>query len=356
MAAGGGDNYPVWLLIIGSILSSVCLVMINKRIFALGFPYVFTLSTFHFIVTCGLLQVMARVFGQFQVAYLPFKTNLLVASFGVGSICLMNFSLKLNSIGFYQMMKLVVVPCCLVINAASYGEYATRKVIATLLIVLAGVGIATVTDLELNFAGSVFGVAAVAVTAQYQIWQGRKQKEAGMSGHQLALSVSLFQIFIGAFLAIIFESQDLLLARSHSGGAASTPGFGGADSEDSESTSLVGLILVSCVLAVSVNVHSFALIGKTSAVTFQVVGHGKTCLILLSGYVMHVQQGNPLSDLYKNIFGVCVALFGVVIYGNLKLRESSNSDWCGQFLPRSMLALLSDRSGYAAPGKPPVGP
>mmetsp|Transcript_29286 Transcript_29286/g.47040 ORF Transcript_29286/g.47040 Transcript_29286/m.47040 type:complete len:336 (+) Transcript_29286:115-1122(+) len=321
-------GYPTLALIIGSILSSVALVVVNKQIFALGFPYVFTLSTMHFIVTCGLLQIMARGLGLFQVKYLPFSTNLMVATFGVGSICLMNFSLKFNSVGFYQMLKLCIVPCCLAINAVSYGEYATRKVMAALFMVLVGVGIATVTDVELNAVGTLFGVAAVVVTAQYQIWQGKKQKESGLSSSQLACSVSLFQIFVGFFLAVVFEAGDLMHSEDNT--ANKQPGR----------LSLNQLIALSCILAVSVNVHSFALIGKTSAVTFQVVGHGKTCLILSSGYAMHIMANKPFSDLYKNIFGVMIALVGVGLYSNLKLN-SEGGDMCDRFLPRSILQLLS---------------
>ncbi len=63
-------GYPVWALVVGSIFSSVALVVVNKQILAAGFPYVFTLSTMHFIVTSGLLQFMARVVGAFEVRIL----------------------------------------------------------------------------------------------------------------------------------------------------------------------------------------------------------------------------------------------------------------------------------------------
>ncbi|GBG32579.1 UDP-rhamnose/UDP-galactose transporter 3 [Hondaea fermentalgiana] len=354
--------YPTWALIIGSILSSVALVVVNKQIFTRGFTHVFTLSTFHFVWTAGLLHIMARVFKLFEVKRVSMLHNLLVASFGVGSICLMNFSLKLNSVGFYQMMKLCIVPCCLLLNAVRYDEYPTRKVVGALVLVLIGVGIATVTDVQLNLLGSVFGVAAVLVTAQYQIWQGRKQKEWGMSSQELALSVSTYQIGVGAVLAIIFEGQDLLLkpqgsdwehlddpldpnkgiAANLRDGASAAAAAVTSDGSD-EAVSLTMLILLSCLLAVSVNVHSFALIGKTSAVTFQVVGHGKTCLILASGYMMHISEGNPIEELYRNIFGVVVALSGVILYSNLKITPATSKDICDKCLPHFMLRLVSSR-------------
>lgn len=41
---------------------------------------------------------------------------------------------------------------------------------------------------------------------------------------------------------------------------------------------------LSCVVAVGVNVFTCFLLGKTSAVTYQVVGHIKTIIILSGGY------------------------------------------------------------------------
>lgn len=341
----GKMNYPVWALVIGSILSSVCLVVVNKMVFKYGFPYVFTLSTFHFIVTSSILQIMSKVFKLFETVYLPFWMNMKVATFGVGSIALMNFSLKYNSIGFYQMSKLCIVPVCLIINALQYGEYARRKELGALIFVLSGVGIANFTDIDVNITGTIFGVFAVLTTAQFQIWQGKKQKEYKISGMQLANSVSLFQIFVGGLVAILLEADKIVtnfqvmgdIVASDDGDAIQIPE---GENNKSMTNHLAGLIFLSCLLAVSVNVHSFALIGKTSAVTFQVVGHGKTCLILTSGYFTLLSEGHALSDLYVNILGVTIALFGVILYSNLKLNGTEGKDWLDKFLPSSILKIF----------------
>lgn len=250
---------------------------------------------------------------MFEVKFLPVFVNIMVGAFGVGSICLMNFSLHFNSIGFYQMLKLLVVPCCLVINAVMYREYASSKVKLTLLLVISGVGAATVTDLELNFKGCVVGLLAVAITAQFQIWQGQKQKEYGLTGNQLACSAAFAQIFIGGFMALLFEGRDVVAFVT---------------TQETSTLYYLGLMIaMSCILAVCVNVHSFALIGKTSAVTFQVVGHGKTCLILMAGYYSHIQSGGDWSSLQNNLIGVSIAMMGVVLYSNVKLMNE-HGDWC----------------------------
>ncbi len=80
------------------------------------------------------------------------------------------------------------------------------------------------------------------------------------------------------------------------------------------------LMALSCVLAMAVNLSSMGIIGKTSAVTYQVVGHAKTCFILVFGYLMFPTNVDGLT-LLKNVFGVFVALCGVFAYTYFKLKN-----------------------------------
>lgn len=52
------------------------------------------------------------------------------------------------------------------------------------------------------------------------------------------------------------------------------------------STELIGNILITCVFAIGVNIITYFLIGKTSAVTYQVIGHFKTIMTLIGGYYL----------------------------------------------------------------------
>merc|ERR1711935_540109 len=85
------------------------------------------------------------------------------------------------------------IPVTLAINFYVYSVSTTPKVKLSLLILLAGVGVATVTDVQLKLLGLGFGVAAVLTTAMFQIWQGTKQKDYGLSGTQLQSSIAPWQ-------------------------------------------------------------------------------------------------------------------------------------------------------------------
>ncbi len=81
------------------------------------------------------------------------------------------------------------------------------------------------------------------------------------------------------------------------------------------------MIFGTCLLAIAVNLCSFGLIGKTSAVTYQVVGHAKTCLVLIGGFIMMPTNASS-SDLLKNIIGVIIAFLGVLLYSYYNLQDS----------------------------------
>jgi solute carrier family 35 protein E3 len=76
-------------------------------------------------------------------------------------------------------------------------------------------------------------------------------------------------------------------------------------------------IILSCLISVSVNFSTFLVIGKTSPVTYQVLGHLKTCLVLALGYIL---LKNPFS--WQNIFGIGVAVVGMGAYSYVSVKES----------------------------------
>ncbi|AQK70410.1 Nucleotide/sugar transporter family protein [Zea mays] len=75
--------------------------------------------------------------------------------------------------------------------------------------------------------------------------------------------------------------------------------------------------MLSCLISVSVNFSTFLVIGKTSPVTYKVLGHLKTCLVLTFGYVL-------LHDLFswRNILGILIVVIGMVLYLYFCTRET----------------------------------
>lgn len=73
-------------------------------------------------------------------------------------------------------------------------------------------------------------------------------------------------------------------------------------------------IMISAGLGLLVSLSTFLVIGATSSLTYNVVGHLKTVIILTGGCVFF-GDSMPL----KKFLGVCVAFVGIIWYTHLKM-------------------------------------
>ncbi|KAL2339457.1 hypothetical protein Fmac_007397 [Flemingia macrophylla] len=230
-----------------SVVSSVSIVICNKALMStLHFIFATTLTSWHLLVTfCSLHVALKMRFFEHK----PFDQKV-VMGFGILngiSIGLLNLSLGFNSVGFYQMTKLAIIPCTILLEILFLGKKFSKRIQFSLAILLIGVGIATITDLQLNALGSFLSLLAVLTTCVAQITA----------------------------------------------------------------------IILSCLISIAVNFSTFLVIGKTSPVTYQVLGHLKTCLVLAFGYII---VHDPFS--WRNILGILVAMVGMILYSYSCVIES----------------------------------
>jgi len=180
---------------------------------------------------------------------------------------------------------------------------------------LLGVGIASVTDLKLNFLGSILSGLAIATTCVGQILTNTIQRKLKVTSTQLLYQSAPYQAAI-LFATGPFVDQ-LLTSRSVFAHKYTFP--------------VVGFIVLSCLIAVSVNFSTFLVIGTTSPVTYQVLGHLKTCLVLSFGYTL---LRDPFTA--RNILGILVAIFGMALYSYFSVREGGKKA-AGDALPVSQM-------------------
>ncbi|KAA8543662.1 hypothetical protein F0562_021592 [Nyssa sinensis] len=284
-----------------SVVSSVSIVICNKALIStLGFTFATTLTSWHLLVTFCSLHV-ALWMKLFE--HKPFDSRA-VMGFGVlngTSIGLLNLSLGFNSVGFYQMTKLAIIPCTVLLETLFFMKKFSRNVQLSLGILLLGVGIATVTDLQLNLLGSILSLLAIVTTCVAQIMTNTIQKKFKVSSTQLLYQSCPYQaitlFIIGPFLDGLLTNQNVFAFKY-------TP-------------QVLAFIVLSCLISVSVNFSTFLVIGKTSPVTYQVLGHLKTCLVLAFGYVL---LRDPFS--WRNILGILIAVVGMVLYSYCCSLES----------------------------------
>jgi solute carrier family 35 protein E3 len=172
----------------------------------------------------------------------------------------------------------------------------------SLAIVLIGVGLFSVSDVEVNFLGSIYAALAIASTAHNQMMTGELQKELKINGPELQLAIMPEQFSIGVVCAMVLENLgENNFAMAH---------FTSTD---------IMLMLLTCVFAIGVNVSTVQLIGKTSSITYQVVGHAKTVLLLVLGYIFFPSPWESRKQMIKAIVGILLALFGVFMYSKVRI-------------------------------------
>jgi len=275
---------------------------------------VFSIFKFHFTYALTFVHTVFTMFGMqgflqaglFEPKQVPRRKLVPLAAAYVAYIVLCNLNLNLNPVGFYQITKIAVAPAVLAIDAVVYRKRASNRVVASVAVVCLGVGLATVTDPEIssNFFGLLVGFGSVAATAMYQIWAGVKQKELGLGSMQLLHQyVPLAATLLGG-LVLVCEPM----------------GWTGADQDTilgyPYSIPSVLAILLSAVLGLLVNLSTFLVIGATSSLTYNVVGHVKTVIILTGGVLFFGDTMPP-----KKLGGIAVAMIGIVWYTQIKLQE-----------------------------------
>lgn len=105
-----------------SVMSSVSIVVCNKFLIStLGFHYATTLTCGHLAIT-GLFLHFARLMKMFEYKTLELRPLLIFSVLNGISIGFLNLSLGFNSVGFYQMTKLAIIPCTVGLQMTFYAR------------------------------------------------------------------------------------------------------------------------------------------------------------------------------------------------------------------------------------------
>lgn len=309
-SAESGFSAEVAGIMFFNFISSTGIVSANKYVFrTVGFTFATTLTLVHFIMTTLGLALFAKL-GFFTVKRLEVRKAAALAAAGMGFVVFSNLSLQYNSVGFYQVMKHLTVAAVVVIEALAYKRVLPRPLWGSIACLCIGIAITGATDFELNLVGTIFACLNVLCTAMYQIWTGSLQRSLAANPLQL-------QMYIAPLSAVMMLPFVPLLDDYNPASPTSIWHF-------EMTRSAAGAIALTGVLAFCVNVSIFWVIGRTSAVTYNVLGHAKTSTLLLVDFLFF---GRPVE--WKNMTGLGIAITGVVSYTQTKLRLSQQAKAAG---------------------------
>ncbi|KAI8540708.1 hypothetical protein RHMOL_Rhmol08G0006600 [Rhododendron molle] len=279
-----------------NIVTSVGIIMVNKALMATyGFSFATTLTGLHFAATT-LMTLVLRWMGHIQSSHLPPSEILKFILFANFSIVGMNVSLMWNSVGFYQIAKLSMIPVSCFLEVVLDKMRYSRDTKLSILLVLLGVAICTVTDMSVNAKGFIAAFVAVWATALQQYYVHYLQRKYALGSFNLLGHTAPAQ---AASLLLLGPFVDYCLTNKMVGSYPYT------------STS-VFFIILSCTIAIGTNLSQFICIGRFSAVTFQVLGHMKTILVLTLGFLFFGKDGLNL----QVVLGMVIAIMGMIWYGN----------------------------------------
>ena len=282
-----------WMVV--NFFSCVWIIWSTKICFQLGFHYATTLTALHFLLTYIGLEVSATL-NFFERKRIPLSGVLPLSIAFCGFIVFNNLSLQYNTIGIYQVTKVLTTPLIVLINLACYSKWISGSETVSLILVCAGVVIATETNLDLNFAGIVTGFLGVISSSIYQIWVETKQHDFQCSPAQLLYHQAPLSCVLLLPVILLTEPVTEIIAFQF--------------------TWQIGFaIFGSAILAFLVNLSTYIVIGTTSPLTYNMIGHSKLVIIILSSYLFFGEKQSVVG-----IIGVTCAVLGIIAYAQIRMN------------------------------------
>ena len=306
------------LLFVTNVAIAVALVGVNKLLFVgHGLNYPVMLSSIHF----GVSLIGAKLYRKATApntshVSLGLNQRLLYGSGLAITVVLMNVSLLMNGVSFYQLIKLAGTPLVAMMEFVFLGTRPSIVTIAALIITVSGVALVVVRDLDASLNGTIVAFSATIFTCATQVYVSRLQKLLGEQTSSLQVLEE----------SLPFSLLVLLIAFPFTDNLTDLP-----VTLISVSWSTLLLLVFSSFLAFAGNWISTVTIGRFSALTFQTLGDFKTiCIIAMGVYCF----GDELS--WRLVVGSMIAMLGIMFYScgdllvdRIRLRRPSSNRFSG---------------------------
>ena len=182
-----------------NILSSIGIIFLNKYIFSHCQIKTMTLTAMQMAFTSLGLFICLKM-KTFIRKSVPIIKVLPIAISFCAFVVFTNLSLEYNTIGTYQLFKVLTTPVVAYISWQFYKTYYSRLVILTLVPVIIGVCTHSVNDIKLTLLGTITASIGVISASLYQVWVGERLKELEMNSQQLLF----YQAPLSAMLLVPF--------------------------------------------------------------------------------------------------------------------------------------------------------
>ncbi|UJR14021.1 hypothetical protein I4U23_001020 [Adineta vaga] len=292
------ESYRIIFGSANNILSAIAIIFLNKYIFSHCQIQTMTLTAIQMMFTSFGLLICLRM-KTFVHKRIPIKKVLPLSIAFCAFVVFTNLSLEYNSIGTYQLFKVLTTPIVALISWLFYDIKYSKMVITTLVPVVIGVCINSINDFQLTLFGSTIATIGFMSASLYQIWISERLKELEINSQQLLY----YQAPLSALLLIPF-----ILLIEH---------FPSYETDEELRIAIVNVV-ASGIVAFVVNLSVYWVIKNTSALTYNMIGHMKTVSILVGGFILFEDSLN-----IKQFLGILLTLFGLFSYTFVRMHEEN---------------------------------
>lgn len=286
-------------------LSTIAVTFVNKICFSkVQFGYPAALSNLHFLVTLVGVEALHRA-KLFERQTLDLRDRNVVALVVVVGVVtpLNNTSLKLNSIGVYQIFKLLVTPCVVLLEYALDRRVLSKRRAAALAVVCLFVVISSGAALTFSARGTAYALLWVPLAALYKVQWGRVRRKCDCSTLALMRAVLPYAMCVQAALSPLVDPPGVL-------------GFAWTR----EAVLWLGL---SGACAFLVNFSGFLVMGNVGALAHVLLGQLKTAIIMVGAAVVFGSTYSP-----TQMLGAGGAVLAIVFYSHITIQEKERtSSW-----------------------------
>ena len=288
-----------------NLASGIGVVLANKWVFTTAhFQYPTALTALHYVSNTAIVLVIFRPAPQ------PEKTDPHRRSIQILTVvwalhnALSNISLNANSVGLYQISKILVTPMIVLIQYVMHSEVPHRLMGCALVGACAGVAIATINDVSFELQGATIAVVSCSCSSVLKVMQQDALQRRGVSSLELMHKTWAAQTFILLLSTPLLDPNVIALLHYHF------------------TTKRIALLALSCLASFALNVSSLSAIKFTNALALVLLGQGKTAMTIVLGWLFFDRQPTPMQ-----CAGSVLAMFslGVYTYGSLVLPRPKDA-------------------------------
>lgn len=273
----------------------------TQKAFYLKYPYPITVSLSHMVFNVIMLYLLLKLLG-ISTHIVKEKSVVVLGSLKIAASIFSHMSNLMLSVLYAQTIKTLAPILTILLSRVYYNEKQSSYVYIAVLLMSLGVTIATVTELELN----VFGIlAAVLMTGSSQCSMFfSKFFSTKLNMDPLTMLYNIHVVGLIGVLPIWFLVE-LPSISYHC-----------TVMEEGEYSVFFRYLLFFGILSFTSHVTKFSLLKIVTSVSYAIIDSGN-CIVKV--VVTAVKNSNLHSP--SNVFGSSLAIFGVMLYSQTKLKN-----------------------------------